>query len=240
MCLWQDEIVIDQFNQYLRRTSSTANSFLLLVPWLIFYNVGLLISEFQAMSGVDPVTRALFNFGGKPLFLGLNFLLILAAFLVWRKGRKGTQPLTPVDPITISAEAAIYSSIVSVTVLQVLAEVPYLSTGLDPDGTLSKLVLASGAGLYEEILFRAILISLLIVFLETIGTKTAWLTIFLAVLISSVLFALAHYVGAESFHWYTFLYRTCAGVLFAVLYMVRGIAVAVYTHIFYDMFVFLA
>ena len=122
--LWQDGRVIHQLNLYLRRTSSTANSFLLLVPWLVFYNIGLLASELQAMSGVDPVTRALFNFGGKSLFLGINFLLIVAALWVWRKGRKGEHSLTLVDPISISAEAAIYSSIVSVTVLHVLAEVP--------------------------------------------------------------------------------------------------------------------
>lgn len=231
--------MIDQFNKYLRRTSSTANAFLLLVPWLIFYNIGLLVSEFEVMSGVDPVTQALNNSGGRPLFLGLNFLLILAAFLVWRKGRKSSQALTPVDPITVSAEAAIYSSVVSLTVLYVLSDVPYLAAGMDSGSTLSKLVLAAGAGLYEELLFRAFLISLLIVFLEAVGAKTGWLTVIVAVFISSVLFALAHY-ATESFHWYTFLYRTCAGVLFAVLYMARGIAVAVYTHIFYDMFVFLA
>lgn len=232
--------MIQQLNLYLRRTSSTANSFLLLVPWLVFYNIGLLASELQAMSGVDPVTRALFNFGGKSLFLGINFLLIVAALWVWRKGRKGEHSLTLVDPISISAEAAIYSSVVSVTVLHVLAEVPYLSAGLHPDAALSKMVLAAGAGLYEELLFRVLLISLLIVILESLGAKSAWLTVVLAVVISSVLFALAHYAGAEDFHWYTFLYRSCAGVLFAILYMIRGMAVAVYTHIFYDMFVFFA
>jgi membrane protease YdiL (CAAX protease family) len=125
-------------------------------------------------------------------------------------------------------------------VLYILAEVPYLVVGDGVTDTFSAIVLASGAGLYEELIFRALLISLLIVILETMGGKTGWLLVVLAVFISSVLFALAHYVGSESFHWYTFLYRTCAGGLFALLYMVRGIAVAVYTHAFYDMFVFLA
>ena len=60
-----------------------------------------------------------------------------------------------------------------------------------------------------------------------------------AALLSSVLFALAHYLGPEEFTLYSFAFRFLAGLVFAALFVFRGFAVAVYTHTIYDVYVLL-
>ena len=68
------------------------------------------------------------------------------------------------------------------------------------------------------------------------GKKRAWI---FALVISSVVFSLAHHVGpaGEAFTFGAFVYRTLAGATFAIIYHVRGFAVAVWTHFLYDVYV---
>jgi len=60
-----------------------------------------------------------------------------------------------------------------------------------------------------------------------------------AVLLTSGLFSLAHYVGplGDAFDFYSFVFRTLAGIFFAVVFLVRGFGIAAGTHAVYDMLV---
>jgi hypothetical protein len=61
----------------------------------------------------------------------------------------------------------------------------------------------------------------------------------LAAVVSAVLFAAAHHLGAglESFQATVFLYRTLAGLYFAWLFALRGFGIAVGAHAGYDVLV---
>ena len=61
----------------------------------------------------------------------------------------------------------------------------------------------------------------------------------LAVLLSSFVFSAVHHVGSlgEAFTVSAFTFRFFAGVLFALIYQLRGLAVVVYTHAIYDIIV---
>jgi membrane protease YdiL (CAAX protease family) len=63
----------------------------------------------------------------------------------------------------------------------------------------------------------------------------------LAFAISSLLFSAAHYhpFGSEDWEVWSFAYRAVAGVLFGILFVTRGFAVAAYTHALYDIHVLL-
>ena len=87
----------------------------------------------------------------------------------------------------------------------------------------------------EELVFRLGLYTALAWAFSKLTTRGPAMA--LAVLISSVLFSLAHYAGPEQFHVFTFVYRTLAGALFCLLFYLRGFAVAVYTHAIYDIYV---
>ena len=59
----------------------------------------------------------------------------------------------------------------------------------------------------------------------------------LMVVISSLAFAFYHYLGAETFTWRSLVFRTGAGVYFAVVFLTRGFGVTAFSHSCYDIFV---
>jgi membrane protease YdiL (CAAX protease family) len=92
-----------------------------------------------------------------------------------------------------------------------------------------------GAGIYEEAIFRLLLIPALIAVARALLVPPLLADV-LAVTGSSLLFSLAHHLGTpgEPFTWYAFLFRWSAGIYFAGVFAVRGFGLAVATHIAYD------
>ncbi len=113
-------------------------------------------------------------------------------------------------------------------------------------GPMSRLsadiVTGIGAGIYEELVFRLILICLLLLMLEDFLGMTRPKSIILAVLISAVLFSAHHHIffvngrfgAGEVFSVGRFIFRALAGVYFAVLFAVRGFGITAGTHAFYN------
>lgn len=115
-----------------------------------------------------------------------------------------------------------------------------LSAGLNQTGFLHKFGLMLGAGLYEELFFRLILINLGIkvitnFFKKTKGTEAA----IYSVLLSSILFSAFHHIGSlgEAFIWKVFFFRFFAGLILAIIYVTRGFGIAAWSHALYDLLV---
>jgi len=113
----------------------------------------------------------------------------------------------------------------------------------DPGRSLmANIVTGVGAGIYEELVFRLILICALMVLFQDIigvGHKNA---IVLSVLISAALFSAHHHIIfvdqqlmlVDRPGWGKFIFRTMAGVYFAILFAARGFGITAGTHAFYD------
>jgi membrane protease YdiL (CAAX protease family) len=105
-------------------------------------------------------------------------------------------------------------------------------------GTISSYL---GAGVYEELLFRVVLLNLVVGLLAWMraGPRAGLIG---GVVLSSLLFSAAHYVpgSGDAFRWVTFLFRFMAGAYFAVLFRYRGFGIAAGTHAFYDVLVALS
>jgi hypothetical protein len=109
-------------------------------------------------------------------------------------------------------------------------------------GFIVNVVTGIGAGIYEEFIFRLLMIILLmILFQDLLGIpKPAAITF--SVLISAALFSLHHHIffvnGAlqkgDPFSTARFMFRFLAGVYFAGLFAVRGFGAAAGTHAWYD------
>jgi CAAX prenyl protease-like protein len=106
------------------------------------------------------------------------------------------------------------------------------------DRPLAILIGFLGAGVYEEALFRLLLVPLFFALLRLLQTP-AVLASTLAVTASALLFSLAHHAGmpGEAFTWFAFIFRWLAGVYFAWVFILRGFGVAVGTHTAYDILV---
>ena len=135
------------------------------------------------------------------------------------------------------AECLAFSLVLGV-VLQSILRLGGLSSGGPGSGLMQNLALSVGAGLFEEIIFRVILLNLLFLLLSPLFKKKVVAAV-VSVLLASFLFSLSHYVGtmADTFQLYSFLFRWGAGLLFTVLYFVRGFAITAYTHALYDIWV---
>lgn len=103
---------------------------------------------------------------------------------------------------------------------------------------LARVIGFCGAGLYEEVLFRLLMLPIAVFAFERLGCSTLAAG-FWAILLSSLLFSAAHYIGplGDSFALYSFTFRTVAGMFFAVLFLLRGFGIAAGTHFFYDLLV---
>jgi membrane protease YdiL (CAAX protease family) len=104
------------------------------------------------------------------------------------------------------------------------------------------LVLALGAGIYEELVFRLIAFTLLnILFIDMLKIEKKWAYL-LIVVGSSILFALYHYWSPQSapFRWSDCIFRTICGGYFGVLFLSRGFGITAGTHAVYDIYFFTA
>ena len=107
---------------------------------------------------------------------------------------------------------------------------------------LTNIVTGVGAGIYEELVFRLILIcALMVLFQDVIGLNRQN-AIVLSVLMSAALFSAHHHIvwidgrlaRSAPFNWTEFGFRTIAGVYFAILFAIRGFGITAGTHAFYD------
>jgi hypothetical protein len=107
---------------------------------------------------------------------------------------------------------------------------------------MTNIVTGVGAGIYEELVFRLILICALMVLFQDVIGLSHQNAIALAVLISAALFSAHHHIvwidgrlaRSAPFHWTEFGFRTVAGVYFAILFAIRGFGITAGTHAFYD------
>ncbi len=107
---------------------------------------------------------------------------------------------------------------------------------------LANIVTGIGAGIYEELIFRLILICILMLLFQDALKLSHENAIILSVLISAALFSAHHHIDilsgrpnvVDPFDWTRFAFRTVAGVYFAVLYAIRGFGITAGTHAFYN------
>jgi hypothetical protein len=106
-----------------------------------------------------------------------------------------------------------------------------------PVGT--RIMLSLGAGIYEEILFRVMLVGALAVAAQRVlGWRRAPAGI-AAALIGALIFSAFHYVGPYGDPWqlHSFAFRFVAGLGFSALYLLRGFGITAWTHALYDVLV---
>lgn len=206
---------------------------LLIAPLLIVYHVG---TYFYADTlKVPHYLRMLFESWHAPMAFLPSFL-ILTTLTIQHFLRKDRFCFSPGIQCGMIVEGAILwlpllpASWISTQFTA--ATVSPSSTSL----TMARCVESIGAGVYEEFIFRAVLMSLLGLLLIDILHYRKLRAKILAVAVSAILFSLMHFQMAEIFgnlplDFSRLLFLAAAGVWFAVIYLWRGYGVAVATHL---------
>jgi membrane protease YdiL (CAAX protease family) len=117
-----------------------------------------------------------------------------------------------------------------------------LAIGTPASPLVQNLVGSLGAGIFEELVFRLGLMSLLV--WAALRACRAFelpkaLGFLAAILASALMFSAFHHLWGERFARPAFIFRTMAGVLLGLLMWLRGYGVAVYAHTMYDLHYYL-
>jgi len=209
-------------------------SLVLIFPLLLAYELGVLFAG--RVNGVDAVTRALYTLAGSRTTYLLVHAAIAVVFLLWIRHGKRWSTLRFEIAVPVILEAAIYALTLGTLISLILSRL----VGLGIDG--SSIVSALGAGVHEELVFRLGLIGGGVALVRGIdhGNRFgARVSVPLAIVVSSLLFAAAHHLGArgEPFTGHAFAFRTLAGAAFGAIFWFRSLAHAVYAHVLYDLVV---
>jgi len=235
------------------------------MPFIIFYELGTIFINTDVLSQTQVRVVAFvwlqeflqrLGFGGKFLW-AMPALLVVIILLAYQlvSGKRWWISFIDFLPMTIecillaiplivlslllnSTAVAKNSAIISSTLA-----VAHPAAGAHfSSALLADIVTGTGAGIYEELLFRLILIcALMLLFQDLLGMGKNNAMV-LAVLVSAALFGAHHHIDfltgrpnqGDLFDWPKFAFRTMAGVYFAVLFTVRGFGITAGTHAFYD------
>lgn len=233
---------------YWRASRAPRYSLLFALPLFVLYE--LLAATVGAAGGVrngaDAIMRALVDtIAGQwgPLVFG-GALIGGSLWLVVRDRRRSAAPLRAVVFATMLVEsivlASLFGTAVALVTAQLLRPVLALSAAAQVAslGWGERLMLSLGAGLYEELLFRVVLVTLIAALARRVARMGPRGANTLAVVAGALLFSAAHYVGpyGDPLALGSFTFRFVAGIFFSALYVLRGFGITAWTHALYDVF----
>ena len=253
--------------QYWGETRRPFSCLLFLAPLLIAYEIGVLWlgdgREELLRNGADVWMRSwLYSVGVHQSFV--LPLVVLALLLLWNFYGYFNWRVRPETLGGMLAESLIYAFVLVVAgqasdlicrrvglptaaiegvgdwTAESAAEADQVETPPASRGrvAVARAVTFVGAGIYEEVLFRLLLLPTCYLWFRALraGPRAS---ASLAVITTSLMFALAHYVGpaGDALVPYTFCFRAAAGMYFAVLFVTRGFGITVGAHAGYDLIV---
>jgi hypothetical protein len=206
------------------------------LPLVLAYEGGvLLLGRGTPRNGADVWLRTLLDQLGFGQYFLLPALTIIG-LLAWHHVEHDRWRFSPGVLGGMAVESMLWATVLfGIAILQ--NRFWPLAVGLD-EGIVARLVAFCGAGLYEEVLFRLLLLPAVNWIAARLGAgplaAAGW-----GVVGSSVLFSLAHYVGplGDTFELHSFTFRFLAGVFFAILFEARGFGIAAGSHAAYDILV---
>ena len=218
-------------------------SLILVFPLFLIYQLGVLFT-LPMLNGADFVTTFLFTSLGLTLKGYLLFLAVVVSLFAIVVGLlKRKQQFNGRVFLPVLLESIIYAltmgSLIVLVMTKVLGFPPTLAAALERQGFVGRTVMSLGAGVYEETVFRLGLLGGSIAVFEKLLGMSRWAAVLGAFVLSSAVFSFVHYLPplGDAFSFGSFTFRLLAGVVFGLLFKLRGFAVAVYTHAFYDIFV---
>ncbi|MDB4916661.1 MAG: Abortive infection protein [Gemmatimonadetes bacterium] len=231
-------------HSYWATSKSHRYSLLFALPLLLLYELLEAISPIRSQGGVirngaDVILTGLFSWllGPRGPLVFMAMVIGVSLFLIWRDTSSG--PLRLATFAKMAAESLAWAAVFGFVVGAVTMKVLSMSAAGPGDTQVAKLTLSLGAGLYEELLFRVVLVALLargfgVLFGRTLGGV-------IATVLGALIFSAFHYMGSlgETFQVQSFVFRAIAGLAFSALYLTRGFGITAWTHALYDIFVLL-
>ncbi len=231
---------------YFQSTRTGTWGFLMALPLVILYEVGIIWvnsgrSETIRISTEGLLKSILMSIGltHELIFLGIG-LAVGIGIMVWERKKRVTFSLR--YPGLIILESAVYAigvAFVTAGATQLLLSRLMIVQSGASLGLPMELVLSLGAGIYEELLYRVIIVGGLFLILRQAFPNQRILMYMVAAVIGALSFSAMHHLGNMGDPWTldVFVFRAIGGLVFNILFLVRGFAVIAWTHALYDVMV---
>ena len=240
---------------YFAISSAPRYSILFALPLLIGYEaLAALLArpgKGELRNGADVLLRSAFTAvagpRGNTIFMAV--IILLGVGLVVRDMRRNRDPLRPGILALMLGEsaglAAVFGVVVGVTTAKLLGSLHVLAIAQTPLSQMSwsmRLMMSLGAGLYEELFFRVLLVTGIAAGARVVlgfGRRSAGVC---AAVLGAIIFSAFHYIGpyGDPFQIQSFTFRMLSGLAFSGLYLLRGFGITAWTHALYDAFLLLA
>ncbi len=229
---------------YLAESRSLSLSIVSILPLIIIYHAGIVQAGHSVRNLAEVWLQGPLGALGLHAAHLLNAAVVLALVAVlWRSERHGVPSFLVV--LIMIAEGIFYAlllqrgGVVLTDLFYGQAQRIVFAVRINAP---AELMLGLGAGVYEELLFRLLLLGGVAAALGKVFLWHRWFSLAIALIASSLLFSAVHHVGAlgEPFDPYTFTFRAVCGALLGLIYIFRGLGVAVWTHAAYNALTILA
>ena len=232
---------------YWRETKRPIYAISVVIPMLLCYEMGLAaLGQLSDMpvsyrNGVDAFIQALLGRFGLYGSL-ISVAVVVVALIVWQLAGGQSWRARGRYVVGIILEAVLYATALLAVVYSaqtLIHSSPAMSFNAAEEVLTNRgqaVVLSFGAGVYEEFVFRLLLVPLAVFVLRHGLGASRGGACAIAAVFSGLLFAASHYVGPapSTLNVLGFAFRTFAGTLFAALFLARGFAVTSLFHALYD------
>ena len=224
------------------------------LPLLLLYELFAFTLSHDAILGVrngaDVLLKSVFiALGGRDGLVAFGLVVLgTGAILVIRDVRRGGTIEPGIFPLML-VESALYALLFGIVVgtltgmiLGGLVTAPGMrlvaGQGQAVLSLPTKLMISLGAGIYEELLFRVLLVGTLAwTGRSLLGWRPGAAGV-MATLVGALVFSAFHYIGpyGDPLDLPSFTFRTLAGLVFSAMYLLRGFGITAWTHALYDVF----
>ncbi|NQV41246.1 MAG: CPBP family intramembrane metalloprotease [Candidatus Marinimicrobia bacterium] len=230
---------VSPLRQYLNSSKSLHYSLILTLPAVAIYEIGILIlfkdSFFELRNTGEILLRSFFESLGltNPLVVSSLLLALFIAVMVRGYKIEKNPGIHANYIIYMLLESMLWGSIIFIS-LQLFTQLPLQLVTMEEK--ISNINLAVGAGIFEELIFRLVLIGSFLILLERGLTIRSRVAVPIAVLLSALVFAAFH-LFMETYSFPVFSQRVFGGLLLGSLFYARGYGISVYAHIIYNILI---
>lgn len=235
----RERLPIRRNDTYARQTLRPIHSLLFILPMLAFFHVGAAVYGSDLLAPRD-IDRLLGYFNATLPFLPA---VVILAVLLAQHALQGDRWRISVRVLGgMLGESAVYIlPLIAMGHVTGRLWTHQAGAGSPTAETARRLCVAVGAGVYEEFVFRLVLIGLLLlVFVDVFELKRD-AVIVVSVILAALAFSAYHvpvsaWRGEAAVPWYDTFFRALAGVYLGLVYVLRGYGIAAGTHAIYNIY----